>query len=72
MQKSTIEKIREQFAQMVIYKDPTVTDSLFAGRNLPSFVKDYILKKFIQEDGSFKRVELSLFLDTVIPKIMRR
>lgn len=68
MQKSTIEKIREQFAQMVIYKDPTVTDSLFAGRNLPSFVKDYVLKKFIQEDGSFKRVELSLFLDTVIPK----
>lgn len=38
------EKVRQYFAPMSIYKDPNSTDSLFAGRNLPSFVKDFLLK----------------------------
>ena len=60
-------KIREQFAAMTIYKDPTMTGSLFAGRNLPSFVKDFLLKRYINADGSIKREELTRFLDSVIP-----
>lgn len=61
------EKIREQFSAMTIYKDPTSTGSLFAGRNLPSFVKDFLLKRYIQTDGSVDRVRLTSFLDSVIP-----
>ena len=61
------EKIREQFSAMTIYKDPTSTGSLFAGRNLPSFVKDFLLKRYIQPDGSVDRVRLTSFLDSVIP-----
>lgn len=61
------EKIREQFSTMTIYKDPTSTGSLFAGRNLPSFVKDFLLKRYIQTDGSVDRVRLTSFLDSVIP-----
>lgn len=61
------EKIREQFSAMIIYKDPTSTGSLFAGRNLPSFVKDFLLKRYIQTDGSVDRVRLTSFLDSVIP-----
>ena len=60
-------KIREQFAAMTIYKDPTTTGSLFAGRNLPSFVKDFLLKRFINPDGTVKQMELTRFLDSVIP-----
>lgn len=60
-------KICEQFAAMTIYKDPTTTGSLFAGRNLPSFVKDFLLKRYINSDGSVKREELTRFLDSVIP-----
>ncbi len=60
-------KIREQFAAMTIYKDQTTTGSLFAGRNLPSFVKDFLLKRYINADGSIKREELTRFLDLVIP-----
>lgn len=60
-------KIREQFSAMTIYKDPTTTGSLFAGRNLPSFVKDFLLKRFINSDGSIKQQELTRFLDSVIP-----
>ncbi len=64
----TIEKIRQHFSAVAIYKDPASTNSLFAGRNLPSFVKDFILKRYINPDGSVKREELTLFLDKVIPQ----
>lgn len=60
-------KIREQFSAMTIYKDPTTTGSLFAGRNLPSFVKDFLLKRYINTDGSIKQLELNRFLDAVLP-----
>ena len=62
------EKIRQQFSTVAIYKDPASTNSLFAGRNLPSFVKDFILRKYINPDGSVKREELTIFLDRVIPQ----
>lgn len=68
MDTNIMDKIREQFPAMVIYKDPSATSSLFAGRNLPSFVKDFILKRYIKEDGSVDRVCLTDFLDKVIPQ----
>ena len=67
MNESLSDKIREQFAAMTIYKDPTSTGSLFAGRNLPSFVKDFLLKRYINPDGSVNRLKLTEFLDSVIP-----
>ena len=68
MQATITQKLREQFSSMAIYKDPVSTNSLFAGRNLPSFVKDFILKRFINGDGSVNRAELTNFLDMVIPQ----
>lgn len=53
---------------MAIYKDPASTNSLFAGRNLPSFVKDFILKRYIDETGAINRQGLTNFLDMVIPE----
>ena len=68
MQATITQKIREQFSSMAIYKDPASTNSLFAGRNLPSFVKDFILKRFINADGNVNRAELTNFLYMVIPQ----
>ncbi len=68
MKDTTIQKVREQFAQMAIYKDPISMGSLFVGRNLPAFVKDFVLKKYINSDGSVNRVQLTEFLDKVLPK----
>jgi ATP-dependent Lon protease len=68
MQALTIQKIREQFAPMAIYKDPSSINSLFAGRNLPSFVKDFILKRYINTEGRINRQGLTDFLDKVIPE----
>jgi len=62
------EKVRQHFAPMSIHKDPNSTDSLFAGRNLPAFVKDFLLKKHLSQDGSVDRGKLTSFLDIVIPK----
>ncbi len=67
MQEATVQKLRENFAPMSIYKDPASTNSLFAGRNLPSFVKDFILKRFIDNVGTVDKEKLTQFLDLVIP-----
>ena len=62
------DKIRQHFSAMSIYKDPTSTGSLFAGRNLPSFVKDFLLKRYMNpQTGEIDQRSLTLFLDKVIP-----
>jgi len=53
---------------MAIYKDPEKTNSLFSGRNLPSFVKDFLLKRYIDFDGNLNAQGLTSFLDLVIPQ----
>lgn len=61
-------KIREYFSAMSIFKDPAKTNSLFAGRNLPSFVKDYLLKSYLNiQTGEIDTQGLTHFLDQVIP-----
>lgn len=68
MNEQLSEKIKTYFASMAIYKDSASTNSLFAGRNLPSFVKDFIIKKYINERGEVDRNNLTMFLDSVIPQ----
>lgn len=60
-------KIRQVFGSATVYKDPANYD-VFNGRNLPSFVKDYLISTHIASDGSFKREALMRFLDAHIPK----
>lgn len=62
------EKIRQYFSAMSIYKDPAKTNSIFAGRNLPSFVKDFLLKRYLNVDsGQIDTLGITRFLDQVIP-----
>ena len=62
------EKIRQYFSAVSIYKDPVSTSSLFVGRNLPSFVKDFLLKRYMNvQTGEIDKLALTQFLDTVIP-----
>lgn len=44
-------KIRQAFGTQTIYKDSATSGSLFDGRTLPSFVKDFLLKKYINSNG---------------------
>lgn len=60
-------KIKEVFGSAAVYKNPANYD-VFNGRNLPSFVKDYLVSTHISSDGTFRRKELAHFLDEHIPK----
>ena len=60
-------KIKEVFGSAAVYKDPANYE-VFNGRNLPSFVKDYLISTHIAPDGSFRRETLTRFLDAHIPK----
>ena len=61
------DKIRQVFRESAVYKNPA-NNEVFVGRNLPSFVKDFILKKYINADGQVDRGALTAFLDNVIPQ----
>ena len=60
------EKIKEFFPDLAIMKN-SANNSLFAGRNLPSFVKDYIIRRFSNEDGLVDRAKVSDYLENKMP-----
>ena len=62
------EKIRQYFSAMSIFKDPERTNSIFAGRNLPAFVKDFLLKRYLNiQTGEIDTLALTQFLNQVVP-----
>lgn len=68
MNKDILSKLRDAFSPMSIYKDGSKTNSVFAGRNLPSFVKDFLIKKYLDVNtGELDVVSLNEFLDRVVP-----
>lgn len=69
MKEELCNKIRQYFSAMSIYKDGASTDSIFSGRNLPSFVKDFLLKRYMNtQTGGLDKDGLTKFLKLVIPK----
>ncbi|MGV8094701.1 MAG: BREX system Lon protease-like protein BrxL [Mangrovibacterium sp.] len=65
--RSTIgQKIKEVFPDIAILKDQD-NYSVFNGRNLPSFVKDFLIRKHIDSDGCLNKEAIFSFLDKHIP-----
>ena len=62
-----VEKLKECFDEMVVYKD-LKKSNFFSALSLPSFLRDWLLKKFDNEDGSFDIEEVSEFIQTYLPK----
>lgn len=62
-----MDKLRECFDEMVVYKD-LKHNSTFKALKLPSFLRDWVLKKFEDEDGHFDVQELSDFVSVYMPK----
>lgn len=60
---SISKKIRETFPDLAIYKSAE-RDSMFTGRNLPSFVKDYIIKRFSDQSGVTDKEAVADYLQT--------
>ena len=62
-----IEKLRNCFDEMVVYKD-LKKSNFFSALSLPSFMRDWLLKKFEDENGHFNSDELTRFVRTYLPR----
>jgi len=60
------EKLRQYFEDMVVYKD-LQESNFFSSLKLPSFLRDWLLKMFEDEDGKFDIAEITDFIHTYIP-----
>lgn len=61
------EKLRNYFDEMVVYKD-LKNSNFFSALSLPSFTRDWLLRKFEDEEGNFDNEELAEFVRRFIPK----
>lgn len=59
-------KIKTVFGSAAILKLPQNYD-VFLGRNLPSFVKDFLISQYANSDGTLRKQELANFLEGHIP-----
>ena len=59
-------KIREIFPEESIYNTPT-RYNLFAGVNVPSFIKVWLIKRYSDENEKIDKEALFSFLDKHIP-----
>lgn len=60
------QKIKQVFPDIAILKDQD-NYSVFNGRNLPSFVKDFLIRKHVDSDGYLNKDAIFAFLDKHIP-----
>ena len=61
------DKLRDNFDEMVVYKDLKKTN-FFSTLSLPSFMRDWLLKKFEDDEGNFNKDDLSRFVKKFIPR----
>jgi ATP-dependent Lon protease len=61
------DKLRDCFEDMVVYKD-LKKSNFFSLLGLPSFLRDWILKKFEDDEGDYDIEEVADFVKTYIPK----
>lgn len=62
-----IDKLKKCFDEMVVYKD-LKTSNFFSALSLPSFMRDWLLRKFEDESGVFNEEELIEFVRESIPR----
>lgn len=60
------DKLRYCFDEMVVYKD-LKTSNFLSTLGLPSFLRDWLLKRFADEDGHLDVTEISDFVRTYLP-----
>lgn len=60
------DKIKKVFYEESVYKTAN-RYRVFSGKNLPSFIKDWLIKKFTDEYGDLDKDGLLYFLDSHIP-----
>ncbi|MDR1321236.1 MAG: BREX system Lon protease-like protein BrxL [Gracilibacteraceae bacterium] len=62
-----IDKLKNCFDEMVVYKDLKASN-FFSALSLPSFMRDWLLRRFEDESGVFSEDELIEFVREFIPR----
>jgi len=62
-----IEELKNSFDEMVVYKD-LKKSNFFSALSLPSFLRDWLLKQFEDENGEYQVEDVSNFIKTYLPK----
>ena len=62
-----IDKLRRCFDEMVVFKDLRKSN-FFSSLSLPSFMRDWLLKKFMTETGEFNQEEMREFIRENLPR----
>ena len=60
------DKLRECFDEMVVYKD-LKKSNFFSALGLPSFLRDWLLKRFSDDEGTLDLDELTDFVHEYLP-----
>ena len=63
----TVERLKDSFDDMVVFKD-LKKNNFIASFKLPSFMRDWVLKRFQDEEGNIDVEETTKFIKTFIPK----
>lgn len=61
------DKIKKCFPDMLVYKSPE-QGKFFSTLSLPSFMRDWLLMKFADENGGIDKQEVAAYVKKVIPK----
>lgn len=61
------DKLKQYFGEMVVYKD-LKKNNFFSSLSLPSFLRDWMLKEFQHEDGTFDVEDVMDFINTYLPR----
>ena len=64
---SVVERLRDCFDQMVVYKD-LKKSNFISSFKLPSFMRDWVLKRFQDDDGAIEVEGATDFIKEFIPK----
>jgi len=62
-----IDKLKNCFDEMVVFKD-LKTSNFFSALSLPSFMRDWLLRRFENDAGEFSEEELVEFVREFIPR----
>lgn len=58
--------LHSSFSDATVFKLRT-SESLFRGRNLPAFVKDYIIRKYSDDEGNLDTIKIKDYLENRMP-----
>lgn len=61
------DKLKKIFGDMLVYKSPS-SAKIFSVRNLPSFMRDWLVMRFADADGKIDTAEVSSYIEKNIPK----